>query len=233
VGLFVIMHLFTNAQMAWPDGGASFQHEVDFIHSTPALLFIELTLWGSIAFHAGLGVIYASTGRSNLKSYHGPRYEGNLRYTLQRSTGYIALIFIFLHIATLRWRWSFGVLETPFYATDHEGRPLAMASTAKALQAHWLVTVIYLVGVLAVVFHWCNGLWTAAITWGLTISVKSQKRWGMVCTGLAVALTVFSLAAMAGALRYKVTAEDEKRIRETFEKGPRRASADASPAPRS
>jgi len=212
VGVFVMMHLFTNFQMLIGD----FQHEVDFIHATPALLFIEITLWGSIAFHAGLGLIYTFTGSPNVQRY---RYGGNWRYTLQRWTGFIALIFIFLHIATLRWRWGFGGWFTPFYATGPDGQPLAAATTALALQhAPWVV-VIYVVGALSVVYHWSNGLWTAAITWGLTLSAAAQRRWGYVCATLGIALTVFSLGAVVGALRYEVSEPERQAIQEMANTG--------------
>jgi succinate dehydrogenase / fumarate reductase cytochrome b subunit len=215
IGLFVIGHLFTNAQMAWPDKGETFQHEVDFIHSIPGLLIIEWTLWLSIAFHAIVGVWITATGRSNTSKY---LYGANLRYTLQRWTGIIALVFIFLHVATLRWRWPIFDWFTPFYAYhefdaevvaelgheyDSAGKvPMSMPLTAYALQISWLVVVLYFLGALASVYHWCNGLWTAAITWGLTISSASMKRWGYACAGLFVALTVFFILAIFGALNY-------------------------------
>lgn len=212
VGLFVIAHLFTNAQMIWgqkagPEGESMFQHEVDFIHSIPALLFIEIALWGSIGFHAVLGFYYTFTGKSNVKHY---KYKDNWRYTLQRMTGIVALIFIFLHIATLRWRWDLFGWFTPFYAHGglvegemiSEHTPMSLPYTAYALQVSWLVVLFYTVGVLAVVYHWSNGLWTAAISWGITVSEGAMQRWGYACLGLFVALTCFFGAAMVGALNY-------------------------------
>jgi succinate dehydrogenase / fumarate reductase cytochrome b subunit len=196
VGLFVIFHLFTNMQMAF--GGDAFQHEVNFIHSLPALLFLEIGLWLGIGFHAGLGLIYTFTGRANVRHY---TYWGNVRYSLQRITGILALVFIFLHIATLRWRWDLFGWFTPFYY-EADGVPMAMPLTAYALQYHWTVAGLYLVGAMSVVFHWSNGLWTAAISWGLTLSTQSMKRWGYVCGGLFVALTVFFGGAFYGALAY-------------------------------
>ncbi|MEM8875658.1 MAG: hypothetical protein AAGD32_15540, partial [Planctomycetota bacterium] len=47
-----------------------------------------------------------------------------------------------------------------------------------------------------------NGLWTAAISWGLTISVGSMKKWGLACVGLFVALMVFFTAAFVGSLKF-------------------------------
>ena len=226
VGLFVCMHLFTNAQMIWgqeegPDGHSVFQHEVDFIHSMPALLFIEIALWSSIGFHAVLGFYYTFTGKHNVQHY---KYKDNWRYTLQRITGILALIFIFLHIATLRWRWDIFGWYTPFWAHGgvvdgkHIGYevPMSLPYTAYALQMSWLVVFFYFIGVMAVVYHWANGLWTAAISWGITTSEAAMRRWGYACTGLFAALTVFFLAAMYAATfgysLYDDTTDDQKMV---------------------
>ncbi|MAY75997.1 MAG: hypothetical protein CMJ31_15020, partial [Phycisphaerae bacterium] len=109
IGVFMIVHLTTNSSIIWgglnaraggADGGrefdqtaiATFQHEVDFINNLPLLLLIEIFgLWLPIAFHSLLGVYYATTGKSNLVRYS---YQDNWRYTLQRWTGYIGLVFI-------------------------------------------------------------------------------------------------------------------------------------------
>lgn len=202
VGVFVIFHLFTNMQIAF----GTFQHEVEFIHNLPALLFLEIFgLWLPIAFHAILGFWYTFTGKANIKRYS---YMDNWRYVIQRVTGIIALIFIFFHVATLRWGWTLGV-ETPFFVNgvtpSGEFVPLSTASTAIALQASILVTLLYIIGAYSVVFHWANGLWTAAISWGVTTTAASQKRWGLVCAGMGVALAIFSGIALAASLTYDPT----------------------------
>ena len=212
VGVFVIFHLFTNAQLVIGD----FQHEVAWIHSLPALLIMEIGLWVAIAFHAGLGLAYTFIGaRPNVGSY---RYEGNWRYFFQRVTGIIALVFIFFHIATLRWGWDIAGWHTPFALQGATAdQPLAQASTALALQAHWLIPVFYALGSLAVIYHWSNGLWTAAITWGMTLSVRAMRRWGGVCTAMGVVLTIFFGLALYGGLTYEVTEEERQWLQQVIE----------------
>lgn len=212
VGVFVMFHLFTNMQMAF----GTFQHEVEWIHSLPALIFLEIFgLWLPIAFHAGLGVVYTVTGAPNTSSY---KYMDNWRYTLQRVTGVLALVFIFLHVATLRWGWDIFGWYTPFFvmgvmpdpvaeagAAPTTGTVVALAhvSTAAALQASWLVAALYIIGVTAAVYHWANGLWTAAISWGLTISVQAQRRWGYVCIAVFLGLMAFTVTAFYATLAYE------------------------------
>ena len=205
VGVFVIFHLFTNAQLAV----GTFQHEVDFIHSLPALLVLEVSLWGAIGFHAALGLVYTFLGnKPNATRY---RYGDNWRYAFQRITGIIALVFIFLHVATLRWGWNIFGWETVFVPDK------AVDTTAYALQFAWWVPVIYVIGALSVIYHWANGLWTAAITWGLTLTVQAQKRWGFVCMALGIALTVFFAAAMWGGMTHELPANIEQQMQEAAE----------------
>jgi succinate dehydrogenase / fumarate reductase cytochrome b subunit len=210
IGLFLLPHLTTNSSIVWgrylneskfeeygiPAAGAgiaTFQHEVDFIHGLPALIFIEIfVLWLPIAFHAGLGVYYARSGKSNVDRY---RYQDNVRYSLQRLTGYVGFLFIFMHIASLRWGWTFGGLMPTFdamHASSSVGAHLQSGS------AGLLMAAFYLVCVLALVYHFANGLWTAAITWGVTISAAAQRRWGVVCAGIGVALGAAAVTAIVG-----------------------------------
>ena len=58
--------------------------------------------------------------------------------------------------------------------------------------------VFYLVGVTAAVYHFANGLWTAAITWGLTISATAQQRWGYACAGIGAMLFGAGVTAIVG-----------------------------------
>jgi len=211
VGVFLIMHLTTNSTIAW--GGlnsrahaegwmnraiATFQHEVEFINNMPLLLIIEITLWVSIAFHSILGVYYATTGSPNNAHY---RYGGNARYTLQRLTGYFGIFFIFYHVATLRWGWSWLVPGGTEWSHEY-----AASTLAAALQGGtegfggWglAVSIFYFVGVSALVFHFANGLWTAAITWGITVSRAAQKRWGYACAGLGAVLMIMAWVSVVG-----------------------------------
>ncbi|MCA9106383.1 MAG: hypothetical protein KDA83_13215, partial [Planctomycetales bacterium] len=95
VGAYMIVHLLTNSLTMM--GTAPFQNAVYQIHALgPALPLVE---WGfifiPILFHAIFGVVIIFTGRSNVAHYG---YAANYRYVLQRITGMIALVFIFLHV---------------------------------------------------------------------------------------------------------------------------------------
>lgn len=219
IGVFLIAHLTTNSSVLWGglalhgDAGlgadasmltrgiAYFQEEVVWINEQiPHLLLIELTLWLSIAFHAILGLVYIRSGKANVQHYP---FQDNWRYTLQRVSGYFGIVFIFYHVATLRWGWTFLVPGGVDWGYTAASSTLAMAlrgSSAGYTPLGVVVSLGYFIGVSMLVFHFANGLWTAAITWGLTVSVAAQRRWGVVCAGLGVALMGAAWMALVGFL---------------------------------
>lgn len=234
IGVFLIAHLTTNSSIMWgaingrathsmdPDIVAgvgqntarqvgTFQHDVAFINeAVPFLILIEITLWLSIGFHAVLGVYYAKTGKSNTKRYE---YQDNWRYTLQRISGYVGILFILYHIATLRWGWTFLVPGKTKWDYEYASSTLAMALKGSE-SGDWtvlgvVVSLFYLVGVSLLVFHFANGLWTAAITWGLTITAKAQRNWGYACAAIGAGLMLAGWSALFGFLFLDVqTAND-------------------------
>lgn len=217
IGVFLVAHLTTNSSIAWgrfalrgkeaPEGGILaggakyFHHEVVWINEQiPHLLLIEIVLWLSIAFHSILGVYYATTGKSNIQRY---AYQDNWRYTLQRWTGYIGIIYIFYHVATLRWGWTFLVPGGVQWSHNFSASTLAAAMRGSYdgfTAGGVVVSLLYFVGVTALVYHFANGLWTAAITWGVTISQQAQRRWGAVCFVLGVGLMAAGWSSVIGFL---------------------------------
>lgn len=211
IGAFLFFHLTTNASIIWGRaaeahgqsgvgaGVATFQHEVNFIHSLPALLLTEIfVLWIPIAFHAIFGIYYAMTGHPNVKRY---AYQDNWRYTLQRLTGYLGLLFILYHVATLRWDWTFLIPGGTEWSDEFAASTLAavlQGSHEGFTTAGVIVSLFYMLGVTALVYHFANGLWTAAITWGLTVSAPAQKRWGWVCAVVGVLLMGAAWSAVIG-----------------------------------
>ena len=203
IGVFLFPHLITNSSILWGHwfnearhghaGVETFQHEVNFIHDLPFLILIE---WGvlfiPIALHALLGIWFALTGRINVIAYG---YPDNWRYTLQRLSGYLGVAFIIMHIVSLRFGFTFGGLMPAFIPEQ------AASSTAVHFQeGAWgaFAVAFYLVCVLSLVFHFANGLWTAALTWGLIVSEASQRRWGYLCIVIGAALAAAAVLAVIG-----------------------------------
>ena len=203
IGVFLVMHLTTNFMIRFNDAEHDhFQEKVNLIHSLGPLL-VPVEIFGiilPIAFHAGLGIKIWLQSRSNTSAY---RYGGNIRYTLQRVTGMIALVFIAYHLWHMHW------LGAQFGGAKFDPED-ASASAARALQdAPFWVPVLYNVGIVAAAYHFANGIWTSLITWGITVGKNAQKQAGYVCAVLGIALACIGLAAMDGFREYPVEQHED------------------------
>lgn len=195
VGVFLLWHLIVNATVL--AGGDKFQFMVDQIHQLQKaglLIVVEMAfIFIPLAFHAVYGVVIALSADMNAREY---RYGPNIRYTLQRWTGIIAFAFIAFHVWQMHWlgEWMGGSM---FDAHDAPG------STAAAItKSNWFIA-FYVLGVAASVYHLANGIWTALITWGITIGRRAQRVSGYICTAFGVALGVVGMAALWGFTRYE------------------------------
>lgn len=193
VGAFLINHLLTNSLAALKpsEGGAKFDHDVFWIHNLPYLLFIEIgMIMLPLAYHAGFGVVIALTGKSNTRHY---TYADNWRYSMQRWTGWIALIFIIAHLAHFRFGHWFGGLEYVGTEAPFDQMKQGFTNTALPLAA-WLV--LYSIGLIATVFHFANGITTFCITWGITVNDSSRKKVSMISLGVGALLLVWGFMAL-------------------------------------
>jgi len=190
------VHLLTNASLI---GGASvFQNNVFTIHSLPLLPVIEWTfIFLPIIFHAVVGVWISRRGKPNLQQY---RLPGNRRYTWQRITAYIAIIFIFTHVFHLHgWfqnTWWLKNIAEPLGMAKFRPYNAAssLASAVNGLGLLW--PIFYAIGVIACTFHFANGIWTAGITWGVWLTPKSQRRASIACSLFGVFIGMAGLSSL-------------------------------------
>ncbi|MBI4955271.1 MAG: hypothetical protein HY908_24825, partial [Myxococcales bacterium] len=182
VGAFLVFHLWTNARAL--QGERAYGEMVDGLQRTPYLLVFEILLLASLGFHALYGVVLGLGARHNVRAYPHSR---NWMYTLQRVTGLFALAFIGYHLYTQWVGVTAGrVAPSELYAslcrdlsTTRGGVPLA--------------ALAYVLGIAACAFHFANGLWSFAVSWGIVISRRAQRRAAMLF-GL-VGIAVFVLGA--------------------------------------
>lgn len=214
LGLYMVVHLTTNA--SFMNGSETFQRAVYLIHSPGDLL--PLIEWGGIfaplIFHAVFGVWIARTGRMNDSQY---KFASNRRYTWQRWTGFIALVYLFFHILHMH-----GWFHAHFWIDSIRNlgfgvfRPYNAASTLVEAMNGWFWPPFYLVGVLCCVYHLANGLWTAGITWGLWISPTAQARATKVCGAFGIVLAIIGTTAWWAAV--SPSAEDAIEFRKVEDK---------------
>lgn len=175
VGLFLTEHLVVNH---FATGGASaFNAAAGFMGELPFVHFLEVFLiFLPLLYHAVYGLYIAFTAKNNVSRYG---FFRNWMFLLQRVTGVITLIFVVWHVWETRLAAAFGA-EVNFDM---------MAN----ILSNPVMLIFYIVGVLSAVFHFANGLWSFFVSWGLTITPRSQQISTYVTMGIFVLLTIVTL----------------------------------------
>ncbi len=187
--LFMLEHTFTNLKAT--QGPEAYHGAIDFLSNLPGLFVIEvLFIFLPLAFHGLYGLVIYFSGQGNVRTY---RYRENWRYAIQRWSGLFVLLFVTYHVLT----WRFGVVfpgqvggPALLSYNTVTGHPLSFYEALHQSFASLPLFIFYLLGLAATMYHLANGLWTFAITWGLTRSQRSQKAWSRVCVVLGVVLFV-------------------------------------------
>ena len=187
-GGYLVVHLLVNATIA--QGGIVYQQQVDKIHSLPFLPVIEWSfIYLPILYHTIYGIWITLTGQPNVTHYP---YAKNYFYLLQRASAIVIVFFLLFHVLSLK----YGLFGTNLSFEPHT----ALGTVGRHFDHGLLVWIIYPIGIFASCYHLANGFWTAAITWGLTISNSAIRRWGYVCVGIfAVIFIAGMIALIAGA----------------------------------
>lgn len=184
IGAFLIEHMLSNAFIL--GGSAAYNHQIRFLQSLPLVTFMEITFIGiPILYHAFYGIYVWSTGKANLAWYPYPK---NFLYTLQRWTGLLALIYIGYHVYHTR-------IVNALYGTE-----VSYERMQELVRIPW-VFWFYIIGLAAVMFHFANGIWGFCVSWGLTVSQKSQKVAGVWSALLSAILFTVGVSALIHLVR--------------------------------
>lgn len=198
IGGYLAFHLATNAAIL--DGVPAYQHRADQIHRlgpTTILVLEWSVIFLPILFHAAVGALIVCRGKRNLAQYS---YTGNLRYTLQRATGVIAMLFILWHVFQMhgwfRWDWWVDTIARPLGGAQFD--PANARTAPELIQSSWVFVVLYATGTLACIYHLANGIWTMGITWGVWTSPRAQRMANIPCMVGGLLLAVVGMGALYG-----------------------------------
>lgn len=179
IGFFLLEHMFSNSFILF--GPAAYDRQIKFLQSMPFVAFLEVTFIGlPILYHALYGIFVWTTGKSNFIWYPYPK---NFLYTLQRWTGLAAFAYIAYHVYHTR-------IVNALYGTE-----VSYARMQELLAVPW-VFWFYAAGLAAVMFHFSNGIWGFLISWGLTVSQRSQRIAGVWSAVLGLLLFVVGIASI-------------------------------------
>lgn len=181
VGAFLVEHFISNAFAT--NGPHAYADQVKFLSSLPFVLFLEIFgIYVPLLYHSLYGFYIWFRGQSNVSDYP---WAGNFMYAAQRWTGAIAFIYMGWHTWTMRFT---GIhLLTNNQAAFHK--------VQMELQNPW-AAAFYLVGIIAASWHFSYGLYLFAAKWGITVSDRSRRKFGYVCTGVAILFIVVGFATL-------------------------------------
>lgn len=178
VGLFLIQHLVINHFAT--KGAEAFNEAAHFMEMLPFRYVLEtVVIFLPLLYHAIYGVYIAFTAKNNVSNYG---YLRNWLFMLQRVTGIITFIFVAWHV------W-----ETRIAAAL--GAEVNYDMMASILSSPFMLA-FYLIGVISTVFHFANGLWSFAISWGITVTPRSQVISTYVTLAIFVALSFVGVRAI-------------------------------------
>ena len=184
IGFFLLEHMFSNAFILL--GPEAYNHQIEFLRHLPFVTFMEVTFIGlPILYHALYGLYVWSTGKANLAWYPYPK---NFLYTLQRWTGLIAFAYIGYHVYHTR-------IVNALYGTE-----VNYARMQALMSVPWIF-LFYTIGLAAVMFHFANGIWGFLVSWGLTVSQRSQKIAGASSAALGLLLFIIGMSSLLHLLR--------------------------------
>ncbi len=204
IGGYLCYHIFENLSAL--RGPEPYDEMVTHVNTMlPRQYFYGLELGVVILpllFHSLYGLYIATTGKANVNRYS---YSSNWAYWAQRASGYIAFLYILVHVGALRGAVTFlgnhfapytpvaGKLDLVTYndVAAHLGNPNYLQSGSLIAGNH--IFVLYIVGTLMTIYHFTNGLNGFAWTWGLAVGRVAQQRVRVLGWALFLALSVATL----------------------------------------
>lgn len=192
LGVFLLEHFYTNSKAM--TGSADFNNAVRDLQSIPYIIFIEvLGIFVPLIYHAVYGLFITWEARPNNLAYPYPR---NWFYTIQRITGLILFLFILFHVMNFR----FGAVPwlNNVSVAEHPDRAFGIVSGEFA---NPYIFAVYVVGIVATVWHLANGIWLFAVDWGVVIGERAQRLTGYACIALGLLLVAVGINAQVAFIR--------------------------------
>jgi succinate dehydrogenase / fumarate reductase cytochrome b subunit len=161
-------------------GAEAFNNAAHFMENLPFRYVLEIfVIFLPLIYHAVYGVYIAFTAKNNANRFG---FFRNWMFVLQRITGIVTLIFVSWHVWQTRIAAQMGAEVNFDMMADILSSPIMLG--------------FYIVGVLSTIFHFSNGLWSFAVTWGITVSPRSQRIATFVTMGVFVVLSYVGLRAI-------------------------------------
>jgi succinate dehydrogenase / fumarate reductase cytochrome b subunit len=171
VGLFLVTHFTVNYFAT--RGASAFNQAADFMGNLPFRYALEIfVIFLPMLYHAIYGLYIVFQTKNNINRYG---FFRNWLFVLQRISGIYLLIFVTWHVWETRIAAAFGQEVNYNMMADILSSPFMLG--------------FYIAGIVSATFHLANGLWSFAVSWGITVTPRSQQIATYVTLAIFLALT--------------------------------------------
>jgi succinate dehydrogenase / fumarate reductase cytochrome b subunit len=183
LGMVLFEHIFTNSMAL--GGAPALNGALAMMELIPKPIFLGLEI-GAIAvpllFHAIYGIYICLQAKNNPERYG---YVRNWQFALQRWTAWFLVVFLVWHIFYLR-----------IFTKGIAGVPISYELLQNYFVANPVFAFLYILGMFAAIFHFCNGITTFCMTWGIAKGPRIQNVIGCLSMCLCAVLCLVTLAFM-------------------------------------
>ena len=183
LGMVLFEHIFTNSMAL--GGAPALNGALAMMELIPKPIFLGLEI-GAIAapllFHAIYGIYICLQAKNNPGRYG---YVRNWQFALQRWTAWFLVVFLVWHIFYLR-----------IFTKGIAGTPISYELLQSYFVANPVYALLYILGMFAAIFHFCNGITTFCMTWGIAKGPRIQNVISLMSMGLCAVLCLVTLAFM-------------------------------------
>jgi len=183
LGGVIFEHIFTNSTVL--AGPAAFNGALAMMELIPHPIFLGIEICCiaiPLLFHAIYGVYIAMQAKNNPTSYG---YVRNWSFALQRWTAWFLVAFLIWHVFVLR-----------IYTKGITGTPISYELLHSYFTGSPIIAVLYVIGMFAAIFHFCNGITTFCMTWGIAKGPRVQTVVSYLSMALCAVLCLITLTFM-------------------------------------
>ena len=186
LGMVLFEHIFTNSMAIF--GPQALNGALAMMELIPKPIFLGLEVGGiaiPLLFHGIYGIYIALQAKNNPGRFG---YVRNWNFTLQRRTAWYLVVFLIWHVGYLR-----------LYTKGVTGTPISYELLQNYFQSP-IVVLLYVLGMFAAIFHFCNGITTFCMTWGITKGPRAQTVVSYLSMCLCALLCLITLTFMGSYL---------------------------------
>lgn len=186
LGMVLFEHIFTNSMAIF--GPQALNGALAMMELIPKPIFLGLEVGGiaiPLLFHGIYGICIALQAKNNPGRFG---YVRNWNFTLQRWTAWYLVVFLIWHVGYLR-----------LYTKGVTGTPISYELLQNYFQSP-IVVLLYVLGMFAAIFHFCNGITTFCMTWGITKGPRAQTVVSYLSMCLCALLCLITLTFMGSYL---------------------------------